>query len=103
MDALMENGSMRVDLNRCIGCGLCVSTCPEGAVSLTPEAGVEAMPANYLNMLSRMARKRGVGFGKLDPLMRLARVPLVVKALPYLYKTGLARPIVDRMAKHGWV
>ncbi len=54
-------------------------------------------------MLSRMARDRGVGFGKLDPVTRFARVSLIPKMLPLLYKTGLGGPIVDRMARRGWV
>jgi H+/Na+-translocating ferredoxin:NAD+ oxidoreductase subunit B len=104
MDALKEeDGSMRVDLARCIGCGLCVSRCPEKAVSLVPRDSIRPIPANYLSMLSHMARERGVGFGKLDPVMRFARVSLIPKMLPVLYKTGLGRPIVDRMAKRGWV
>jgi Fe-S-cluster-containing hydrogenase component 2 len=35
MDAVaMDNGYASVDLARCIGCGLCVPTCPEDAIHL---------------------------------------------------------------------
>ncbi|MBN2025825.1 MAG: 4Fe-4S binding protein [Actinobacteria bacterium] len=103
MDALEEAGSMRVDPARCIGCGLCVSTCPERAISLVSRENVEPIPANYLSMLSRMAKNRGVGFGKLDVVTRFAKVSLIPKMLPGMYRTGLAGPIVERMARRGWV
>ncbi len=36
MDAVqLEDGHASVDLKRCIGCGLCVPTCPERAIGLT--------------------------------------------------------------------
>lgn len=103
MDALEEDGPMRVDLARCIGCGLCVSRCPEKAVSLVPRKNAEPIPSNYLNMLSHMAKHRGVGFGKLDPVTRFAKVSLIPKMLPGIYRTGLAGPIVNQMSKRGWV
>ena len=103
MDALEEGGPMRVDLDRCIGCGLCASTCPEKAISLVPRKNVDSIPANYLAMLSRMAKTRGAGFGKLDPVMRFAKVSLIPKMLPLIYGSRLGKPIVDRMAKRGWV
>jgi NAD-dependent dihydropyrimidine dehydrogenase PreA subunit len=30
----MVDGKKRYDKTRCFGCGLCVSTCPEGAIKL---------------------------------------------------------------------
>jgi formate hydrogenlyase subunit 6/NADH:ubiquinone oxidoreductase subunit I len=32
--AKMANSVSSIDLGRCIGCGLCVPTCPEAALSL---------------------------------------------------------------------
>ena len=35
MHAITKEGDLvTLDTNRCIGCGLCVSTCPNGALSL---------------------------------------------------------------------
>lgn len=33
----LEDGRLHLDLGRCITCGYCVSACPNGAFSLTPE------------------------------------------------------------------
>lgn len=103
MEAITDsNGTIEIDLARCIGCGLCVSACQQDALSLVAKETTQ-VPANYLNMLSELARKRELGFGKLNPVMKITSLPLFVMMLPLLYGSGLARPIVDQMAKRGWV
>jgi Pyruvate/2-oxoacid:ferredoxin oxidoreductase delta subunit len=102
--AIVENENvMKVDLARCIGCGLCVSTCPEEAASLLPRLSAADVPLNYFHMLSGLAKDRGLGFGKLSPMMKMTKLPLFLKMLPYLYKSGLGKPMVNEMAKRGWV
>ena len=104
MDALVEKKeAMEVDLARCIGCGLCVATCPEGAIGMVARQGVRKPPAHYFHNLTTVARERGLSFGNLSPVMRVTRLPLFLKVLPYLYKTGLVTPLVDQLAKRGWV
>ncbi len=56
MEAITHNGGpSSVDLTRCIGCGLCVSTCPEGAIQLFEKEGSKTPPetqdALYLQIL----------------------------------------------------
>lgn len=42
----LANGStLRLDEERCIGCGLCLEVCPHGVFSLNPAAGVSAVAA----------------------------------------------------------
>jgi Pyruvate/2-oxoacid:ferredoxin oxidoreductase delta subunit/DNA-binding Lrp family transcriptional regulator len=103
MEAISEtDDAVEIDLARCIGCGLCVPTCPQDALALVAKE-TTPVPANYLNMLSELAKKRKLGFGKLNPVMKVTSLPLFVKMLPFMYKSGLARPMVDHMAKRGWV
>jgi len=45
MEAIVEGQTAsEIDTDRCIGCGLCVATCPEGAISLRPIPDAEAPP-----------------------------------------------------------
>jgi len=104
MDAIVENEeAMEVDLARCIGCGLCVSTCPEGAISMFAKVGVKAPYANYFHNLTEVARERGLPFGNLSPVMRFVRLPFFLSILPYLYRLHLVQPVVNQLAKRGWV
>ncbi len=103
MDAVIEGDKkVSVDANRCIGCGLCVTTCKQAAMTLKPKAAAK-VPFNWFDMLSGMSKKRGLGFGNLNLMMKVAKVPLMVKMLPLLYKSGMGRPMVDLLAKLGWV
>ena len=66
MGALKMNDDelVEIDLDRCIGCGLCVTTCSEEAMQLIPkpEAKHRTPPANTLEQMMFMAQKRGIQF-----------------------------------------
>jgi len=51
-----------VDLDRCIGCGLCVTDCPEQAVILVskPDEQRRTPPAGSMDQMLAMAQKRGL-------------------------------------------
>jgi electron transport complex protein RnfB len=51
---------MEVDLARCIGCGLCVPTCPSEAVSLVEKANAIEPPANFVEMQVKISTERGL-------------------------------------------
>jgi Fe-S-cluster-containing hydrogenase component 2 len=54
----------RVVREKCIGCGLCVATCPAEAIRLThkPQTEVVTPPANEADWYEQRARGRGVDY-----------------------------------------
>ncbi len=70
MEALtLEDDKVVLDLNRCIGCGLCVTTCSTGSLTLArkPDSEQRYVPRNILEALYRLARVRR----KINPLKRI--------------------------------
>jgi Fe-S-cluster-containing hydrogenase component 2 len=62
MEALsLDGGRVIVDMNRCIGCGLCVSTCPTGSLVLVPKPAAEQpdVPLTMTKTYIKLARARG--------------------------------------------
>ena len=57
----VDNGRAALDLDRCIGCGLCVNTCPSEALSLVrkPETQQPHVPASFVDANIRLAQARG--------------------------------------------
>jgi Pyruvate/2-oxoacid:ferredoxin oxidoreductase delta subunit len=62
MEAIQVNGAAQIQDERCIGCGLCVTTCDTGALSLErkPEAEQPYIPKNTVENWMRLGRQRGV-------------------------------------------
>jgi Pyruvate/2-oxoacid:ferredoxin oxidoreductase delta subunit len=77
MQAIVEdNGLCRVDEARCIGCGLCVTTCPSGAIKLVPKAASKAPPDDSRALYMAMFRDR---YGPLGLAGVVARRMLGIK------------------------
>ena len=57
-----KDGVAQVDLDRCIGCGLCVTTCPSEAIGLIPkpDASRRIPPATGSEQMMQIAKNRGV-------------------------------------------
>ena len=49
-----------VDLGRCIGCGLCITTCPTEAMLLQPKEDHYIPPATTAEQMMTMAGKRAL-------------------------------------------
>ena len=67
MEALsLEDDKVAVNLDRCIGCGLCVSTCPTESLSLVRKPGPEQpeVPKDMIQLSLKLGQKRG----KLGPM-----------------------------------
>jgi Fe-S-cluster-containing dehydrogenase component len=65
MEALSLNdiaGIIDIDLDRCIGCGLCVTACPTEALALAakPNEALRTPPATSMEQMMELARKRGL-------------------------------------------
>ena len=56
-----DNGTVAVDKDRCIGCGLCVTNCPSGAMTLMrkPESELVPVPENWEDTSIRLGKARG--------------------------------------------
>jgi Pyruvate/2-oxoacid:ferredoxin oxidoreductase delta subunit len=53
-----DDGSAAVSLDRCIGCGLCVTTCPTSALSLMMKPDAHLPPKDMGRLYGRMYRER---------------------------------------------
>ncbi len=78
MEAMsMDDGHAVLDANRCIGCGLCVTTCQSGALTLDRKAeeAQSQIPKNQMEAYLLRAKARATAKAELtDKLERHKRV-----------------------------
>jgi Fe-S-cluster-containing hydrogenase component 2 len=57
----LEDNKAVMNEDRCIGCGLCVSTCPTDSLSLTrkPESEQAKVPKDFDHTLIQLGKSRG--------------------------------------------
>ena len=55
-----------LDPKKCIGCGLCITTCPTDAISLVPKASdkTQTPPASENDWFEARAQQRGVDYSR---------------------------------------
>jgi Fe-S-cluster-containing hydrogenase component 2 len=63
MEALVDrngdgDGKMQVDRERCIGCGLCVTTCPSGALRLVEKERRKVPPDDTKALYMQLLQER---------------------------------------------
>jgi Fe-S-cluster-containing hydrogenase component 2 len=77
MEAVRDlDGKSQVDEARCIGCALCVTTCPSGALKLKPKPAPKAPPDNTQALYIQLLRER---YGPLGMASLAARKLLGMK------------------------
>jgi len=103
MDAIDDEDDIAINMERCIGCGLCLSTCPEDAVSMVAKAGIKEPPATFAGLIAGIGGQRGLPIGKLAAKLNKQSMSSTAKMWGLLYKLRLARPVIERMAKKGYV
>ncbi len=61
---MSDEEKAKVNKDRCIGCGLCVTTCPSEAIELVlkPENNLKTPPVTSSEQMMNMAIKRGIQF-----------------------------------------
>ena len=74
MEALTAgDGATAVDLDRCIGCGVCVPTCPTGAVKLRAKAQETVPPKDLRALYGKIMTER---FGLVGAAKRIGKALL---------------------------
>jgi Fe-S-cluster-containing hydrogenase component 2 len=74
MEALgAGDGATVVDLDRCIGCGVCVPTCPSEAVHLRAKPREVVPPRDLKSLYGRIMTER---FGRLGAAKRIGKALL---------------------------
>ncbi len=104
MDALQEKDSaMEVEEARCIGCGLCVPACPEGALSLVEREDRKEPSSTYLGMFARVAGERGLPLGRMEKVMDRASLNTFMGTWKLLHRLHLAGPVISFMERRGMI
>jgi electron transport complex protein RnfB len=62
-------GMATVDPNRCIGCGLCVTTCEAEAIRMVPREQAPEPPATISEMGIKIATEKG----RIDDFLKLLK------------------------------
>jgi Fe-S-cluster-containing hydrogenase component 2 len=77
MDAISAaDGKYQLDVTRCIGCGLCVTTCPSGALRLRQKEKARIPPPNTVALYTRILQER---YGPLGTAKAVAKRALGMK------------------------